>query len=108
MAKSRWLDHEEPDSQDVRNEILRLLMLLRSGESICPSDAARAFGTKWRQYMPLVREVAADMVRDELIDVTQKGDVIDIDERDIESIKGPIRLRLHRKSSNTETQVDAE
>jgi hypothetical protein len=47
--------------------------------------------------MPLVREVAADMVRDGMIEVVQRDEVVDIDERDIESIKGPIRLRLTPK-----------
>lgn len=105
MAKTRWLDHDEPGPDDVKNEILRLLMCLKSGESICPSDAARAFGTKWRQHMPLVRDVVADMFRDELIEVTQQGAIIDLDERSIESIKGPIRLRLKRNSGSKESDV---
>lgn len=105
MAKTRWLDHEEPGPDDVKNEILRLLMCLKSGESICPSDAARAFGSKWRQHMPLVRDVVADMFRDELIDVTQQGAVIDLDERSIESIKGPIRLRLRRSQPSNESDI---
>jgi hypothetical protein len=51
--------------------------------------------------MPLVREVASDMARDDLIEVTQQGTLIDVDERELESIKGPIRLRLaKRKESN--------
>jgi len=95
--KTRWMDHDAPSNNDIRDEILRLLMTLKKGESICPSDAARAFGSKWRQHMPLVREVAADMVRDGMIEVVQRDEVVDIDERDIESIKGPIRLRLMPK-----------
>ena len=94
MAKSRWMEHEEPSSQDVKNEILRLLWSLNKGESICPTDAARAFGPKWRQYVPLVKEVASDMSRDDLLEVTQNGEVVDVDERDLESIKWPLRLRL--------------
>jgi hypothetical protein len=92
--KTRWMEHDEPDKDDIRDDILRLLMSLKKGESICPSDAARQFGSKWRQYMTSVREVAADLVRDGLIQVTQRGDVVDVDERDLESIRGPIRLRL--------------
>jgi hypothetical protein len=99
MIKTRWLDHQEPTTEDIRNEILRLLMMLRTGESICPSEAARSFGSKWRQYMPLVREVVTDMVRDELIDVTQKGEIVDVEERGLESIKGPIRLQLKKSPS---------
>jgi len=95
--KTRWMDQDAPSNNNIRDEILRLLMSLKKGESICPSDAARAFGSKWRQHMPLVREVAADMVRDGMIEVVQRDEVVDIDERDIESIKGPIRLRLMPK-----------
>lgn len=94
MAKSRWMEHEEPSSQDVKNEILRLLWSLNKGESICPTDAARAFGPKWRQYVSLVKEVASDMSRDDLLEITQNGELVDVDERDLESIKGPLRLRL--------------
>ncbi|MBU6237913.1 MAG: DUF3253 domain-containing protein [Planctomycetes bacterium] len=94
--KSRWQDHLEPSHEDVKNEIFRLLHSLKSGESICPSDAARQFGSKWRQHMPIVREVAANMVRDGLIEITQRGEVIDVDQRDVESIRGPIRLRLKK------------
>lgn len=103
MGKTRWLDHEEPGPDDVKNEILRLLMCLKTGESICPSDAARAFGSKWRQYMPLVRDVVSDMFRDDLIDVTQQGTVIDLEERSIESIKGPIRVRLRKSNLSNES-----
>lgn len=94
MSKTRWLEHEEPSNEDVRNEVLRLLMLLKAGESICPTEAARAFGPRWRQYLPMVREVVTDMVRDELIEVTQNGVVIDVEERDLETIRGPVRLQL--------------
>lgn len=107
MAKSRWMEHEEPSSQDVKNEILRLLWSLNKGESICPTDAARAFGPKWRQYVPLVKEVASDMSRDDLLEVTQNGEVVDVDERDLESIKGPIRLRLPvRLSASADTTMN--
>ena len=94
--KTRWQDHIDPTHEDIRDEIFRLLHSLKQGESICPSDAARHFGSKWRQYMPLVREVAANMVRDGQIEITQRGERIDVDERDVESIRGPIRLRLFR------------
>jgi hypothetical protein len=99
MSKTRWLEHEEPSNEDVRNEVLRLLMLLKAGESICPTEAARAFGPRWRQYQPMVREVITDMVRDELIEVTQNGVVIDVEERDLDTIRGPVRLQLPRQKA---------
>lgn len=98
MAKSRWLDHEEPSPQDIKDEILRLLLTLRPGECICPTEAARAFGSRWRQQMPLVTEVVVDMVRDELIEVSINGEVIDVDEKDLSEVKGPLRLRLIRRA----------
>jgi hypothetical protein len=95
--KTRWMENQDASNKDIRDEILRMLLMLQSGESICPSDAARSFGSKWREIMPAVREVAADMVRDGSIEVIQKGEIVDIDQRDIESIKGPIRLRLVKR-----------
>ncbi len=94
MAKTRWMEHEEPRSQDIKDEILRLLLMLKQGECICPTEAARAFGSRWRQFMPEVTEVVADMARDEIIEVTLHGVVIDVDERELSTVKGPIRLRL--------------
>ncbi|MEQ1827071.1 MAG: DUF3253 domain-containing protein [Pirellula sp.] len=97
--KTRWSEHEDASNKDIRDEILRMLLMLKRGESICPSDAARALGQKWREMMPTVREVAADMVRDGSIEITQNGEIVDVDERDIESIKGPLRLRLATQNS---------
>ncbi len=97
--KTRWMEHEDASNKDIRDEILRMLLMLKSGESICPSDAARSFGAKWREMMPAVREVAVDLVRDGTIEVTQQGQVVDIEERNIETIKGPIRLRLVKKQA---------
>lgn len=96
--KTRWNDHEEPSSKDIRDEILRFLLMMRPGESICPTDVGRTFGSKWREQMDAVREVASDMVRDGLIEITQNGEVVDIDARKVETLKGPIRLRLVKRS----------
>lgn len=97
--KTRWNEHEEPSSKDIRDEILRFLLLMKPGESICPTDVGRTFGSKWREQMEAVREVASDMVRDGLIEITQNGEVVDIDERKVETLKGPIRLRLIKRSN---------
>ena len=98
--KTRWMEHESASNDDIRDEIFRLLMELRPGESICPTDAARGFGTKWRQLMPHVREVVTDMARDGAIEVTLRGDVIDVDQVDLENLKGPMRLRLALKPTS--------
>lgn len=97
--KTKWMEHEDASNKDIRDEILRMLLMMKGGESICPSDAVRGFSQRWREMMPTVREVAADMVRDGSIEVIQKGEVVDIEERSIESIKGPIRLRLVKRTS---------
>jgi hypothetical protein len=96
--KTKWMEHEDASNKDIRDEILRMLLMMKGGESICPSDAVRGFSQRWREMMPAVREVAADMVRDGSIEVIQKGEVVDIEERSIESIKGPIRLRLVKRT----------
>jgi len=44
--------------------------------------------------MPHVREVVTDMARDGSIEVTLRGEVVDVEEVDLETIKGPLRLRL--------------
>ena len=48
------------------------------------------------------------MVRDGMIEVTQRGEIVDIDERSIESIKGPIRLRLGKQAKAVLTDEDVD
>jgi hypothetical protein len=91
------MEHESASNDDIRDEIFRLLMEMKPGESICPTDAARGFGSKWRQLMTHVREVVTDMARDGAIEVTLRGEVVDVDDVDLETIKGPLRLRLTPK-----------
>lgn len=100
--KTRWMEHEDASNKDIRDEILRMLLMLKTGESICPSDAARSFGAKWREMMTAVREVATDLVRDGAIEVLQQGHIVDIEERNLETIKGPIRLRLAKRQAETD------
>ena len=95
--KTRWMEHESASNDDIRDEIFRLLMEMKPGESICPTDAARGFGSKWRQLMTHVREVVTDMARDGAIEVILRGEVVDVDDVDLETIKGPLRLRLTPK-----------
>ena len=74
----------------ARTTILDLLAQRDEGKTICPSEAARALGGDdgFRALMPLVRDAARDLVADGEIEVTQKGEVVDLD-----AAKGPIRLR---------------
>lgn len=79
-------------SAAVRDAIMELCRVRAPGKSICPSDVARGLsrdGEGWRQRMPEVRETAAQLARDGLIVVTQRGQPVDI-----ETARGPVRLRL--------------
>ncbi|UJA22008.1 DUF3253 domain-containing protein [Thermoleophilia bacterium SCSIO 60948] len=82
-------------STDARRAIRDELARRRDGATICPSDAARALGGDegFRELMPLVRDAAREMVRDGELEVTQRGEVVDID-----TARGPIRLRPAERS----------
>jgi hypothetical protein len=66
-----------------------LLAQRDEGKTICPSEAARAVGGKeWRELMPSAREAAARMADRGEVEVTQKGQVVDV-----RSARGPVRIR---------------
>ena len=76
-------------------EAIRTMLAQRDeGKTICPSEAARVLGGDdgFRELMPLVRDAARDLVAEGRIDVTQRGEVVDLD-----AARGPIRLRLPPK-----------
>jgi Protein of unknown function (DUF3253) len=80
------------DLQALEAAIFDLLAKRKSGSTICPSDTARAVypaTAQWRAAMPAVRAVAAQLVAQGKLVVTQGGKVVDI-----HTAKGPIRLRL--------------
>ena len=72
--------------------MLQLLARRDAGLSICPSEAARAVaGDGFRERMPAVRDAARELVSEGAIEVTQHGEVVDLDRA-----RGPIRLRKAR------------
>ena len=76
--------------EDIARTILELLAARAPGATICPSDAARALAgaeAAWRALMPDVRRVAASLVQDGRLRVTQHGDDVDA-----LAARGPIRL----------------
>ena len=76
----------------IRDTILHLLEQRGPSKTICPSDAARALDAeKFRALMPSVRAIAQVLVEEGKIEVTQRGEVVDI-----RAARGPIRLRLRR------------
>ncbi len=82
-----------PTEAQARGAILDLLAQRDQGRTICPSEAARVLGGDdgFRDQMELVRTAAATLVDQGEIEVTQRGQVVDLD-----GVKGPIRLRRVR------------
>jgi len=61
-------------------------------KTICPSEVARAlFPDNWRKHMDEVREVAIGLQQQGKVAITQKRELVDLD-----NIKGPIRIKLVR------------
>jgi hypothetical protein len=58
--------------------------------TICPSEAARAVfeGERWRDEMERARQAARRLVARGLVEITQRGQVVDPDHT-----RGPIRIR---------------
>ena len=82
--------------EQIAQTIVRLLAARAPDATICPSDAARALAgdeSAWRALMPEIRRVAAALVADGTLRVTQQGD--DVDPL---AARGPIRLgrRINR------------
>jgi len=77
----------------MEDAILTLLAERATTSSICPSDAARraAGEDDWRPLMETARAAARRLVARNLIEVTQRGQVVDPS-----TAKGPIRLRRRR------------
>jgi hypothetical protein len=79
---------------DARLEaaILELLAHRKPGDTICPSEAARAVGGEhWRPLMEPARAAARRLAGRGVIQVTQGGRVVDPSK-----FRGPIRLRVSR------------
>jgi hypothetical protein len=77
-------------SADLEQAILDLLDE-RAPKTICPSDVARRVGTAggWRELMDPVRAAAQRLVAAGKVEVTQRGEVVDL-----ATVKGPVRIRL--------------
>jgi hypothetical protein len=82
------------DPGELEQVILRLLSQRAAGASICPSDAARAARPdSWRGLMGEVRAAAGRLAAQGRVDVTQRGEPVDIDRA-----RGPVRIRRHREA----------
>ena len=66
-----------------------LLSARDAGKTICPSEAARAVGGEdWRDLMQPARDAAHELVALGEVEVTQKGEVVDVT-----TARGPVRIR---------------
>jgi hypothetical protein len=73
----------------LERTMLRLLAERSPSVTICPSEVSRAVGgDDWRPLMEPTRAVARRLMRDGVVEITQRGAVIDPD-----TIVGPIRIR---------------
>ncbi|MGB3672908.1 MAG: DUF3253 domain-containing protein [Candidatus Nanopelagicales bacterium] len=85
----------EPPSEGGRRQRARATVRALSGgrapdRTICPSDVARAIGgPSWRSLLGMVRDEVRNLARDNVVEVSQRGEPLDPD-RDW---KGPIRIR---------------
>jgi len=79
-----------PSAAELRRGIIELLSSRKPESSICPSDVARALGTPdgWRDLMDPVRAAAGELVSEGTVIVTQGSQTVDL-----ETVKGPIRIR---------------
>jgi len=80
--------------EQMEASILRLLRERGAGKTICPSEAARAVAgseerAAWEPLMGVARAVAGRLAAAGVIEVTQRGEVVDA-----ATAKGAIRLRL--------------
>jgi hypothetical protein len=64
----------------------------RPGATICPSEAARAVDPEgWRELMPAARAAAGRLAAAGQVEVTQRGEVVDV-----ATARGPVRVRRRR------------
>jgi hypothetical protein len=69
-----------------------LLDQRRAGTTICPSEAARAVRPDgWRELMPAARAAAGRLAATGEVEVTQRGEVVDV-----ATARGPVRIRRPR------------
>jgi hypothetical protein len=60
----------------------------RVGATICPSEAARAVDPDgWRELMPAARAAAGRLAAAGQVEVTQRGEVVDV-----ATTRGPVRV----------------
>lgn len=91
----RGHEAEGVSGPEVEAAILALLAQRAPGRTICPSEAARALGgdAGFRPWMEPVRAAAAALAARGELEVTQRGQVVDV-----AGARGPIRLRRPQRT----------
>lgn len=78
------------DHSTISEAILFTTQERGKNKSICPSEIARKlYPANWRAHMGDVVDVAIQLHQRGLVEIMQKGEVIQVDR-----IKGPIRIRI--------------
>lgn len=84
------MSEQLPDLGRVKATLFRLVQGRGPQKSVCPSEVARALEPgDWRPLMPLVRQAAAELAQQGLVQVTQEGKEVDP-----LAAKGPVRVRI--------------
>ncbi len=84
-------DFRQAKAEDFRQRILDLLQSRSAESSICPSEVLPVAVRKDKVLMERVRQMARLMAHQGIIEITQKGQVVNPDD-----FRGPIRLRRPR------------
>ena len=80
-----------PPDEQIEQALLAIANKRGLGASACPSEVARQLRPQgWRDLMPSIRRVAAELAQLGKLDITQRGAVV----APIGPFKGPIRFRL--------------
>ena len=80
------------DDDGALEQAITRLLDARVPSSICPSDAARAVDPEsWRRLMPAARAAAGRLAAAGEVEVTQRGEVVDVG-----TARGPVRIRRPR------------
>jgi hypothetical protein len=78
-----------PNDRALEAALREKLDRVRAGGTVCPSEAARAVSKDdWRPLMDAAREAARRLVEAGEAEITQHGEVVDLD-----TAIGPIRVR---------------
>ncbi|KAH7136115.1 hypothetical protein B0J11DRAFT_178706 [Dendryphion nanum] len=95
---------DEQQELMVRTRIKELADKRDYPKTICPSEVARGLSkqelgqldvSEWRESMDAVRQTVWKMRNEGVVEVLQKGEVLDAGMR-LEDVRGPIRVRAVR------------